>query len=81
MSYAKRLLDTYPRTVALDTDTLAAAIDALNDCAQACTTDVDADLSEPNLTDMGEVHPVMLALRRCLHRHRCCGKPSRRIRS
>jgi hypothetical protein len=27
---------------------LAAAIDALSDCAQACIADVDADLSEPN---------------------------------
>jgi hypothetical protein len=52
MSYARRLLDTYPRTVALDADILAAAIDALNDCAQACVADVDADLSASNITDM-----------------------------
>jgi Domain of Unknown Function (DUF326) len=31
---------------------LATAIDALSDCAQACTTDVDADLSEPNPAEM-----------------------------
>jgi len=61
MSYAKRLLDTYPRAVALDTDILAAAIDALNDRAQACTADIDADLSEPNLTDM------VKCIRLCLH--------------
>ncbi len=61
MSYARRLLDTYPRTVALDPDVLAAAIEALNDCAQACMADVDADLSEPNLTDM------VKCIRLCLH--------------
>jgi Domain of Unknown Function (DUF326) len=31
---------------------LAAAIDALSDCAQACIADVDADLSEQNVTEM-----------------------------
>jgi hypothetical protein len=31
---------------------LAATIDALNDCAQACTADADDDLSEQNLTEM-----------------------------
>jgi hypothetical protein len=50
MSYAKQILDTYPRTFDVDTGVLASTIDALNDCAQACTADVDADLSEPNVT-------------------------------
>ena len=31
---------------------LAATIDALSDCAQACTADADADLSEQNLAEM-----------------------------
>jgi hypothetical protein len=35
MSYARRLLDTYPRVVTVDADVVAKAIDALNDCAQA----------------------------------------------
>jgi hypothetical protein len=61
MSYSKRMLDTYPRMVALDADVLAAALDALHDCAQACTADVDANLSEPNLTDM------VKCIRLCLH--------------
>jgi uncharacterized membrane protein len=52
MSYARQLLDTYPGTVAVDAGLLAAAIDALSDCAQACITDVDADLSEQNVTEM-----------------------------
>jgi hypothetical protein len=52
MSYARQLLDTYPGTVPADASVLAAAIDALNDCAQACTADAGADLSEDNLADM-----------------------------
>ena len=61
MSYARQMLDTYPRTVSVDADLLAATIDALNDCAQACTADVDADLSEQNLTEM------VKCIRLCLH--------------
>jgi hypothetical protein len=52
MSYARQLLDTYPGTVAVDSDVLAATIDALSDCAQACTADADADLREQNLAEM-----------------------------
>jgi len=52
MSYARQLLDTYPRTITIDADLLAATIDALSDCAQACTADVDADLSEQNPAEM-----------------------------
>jgi hypothetical protein len=46
MSYSRQMLDTYPGTFGVDAAVLAAAIDALSDCAQACTADVDADLSE-----------------------------------
>ncbi|HEX6448058.1 MAG TPA: four-helix bundle copper-binding protein [Trebonia sp.] len=46
------MLDSYPRTVNVDASVLAAAIDVLSDCAQACTADTDADLSEPNLAEM-----------------------------
>jgi hypothetical protein len=52
MSYARQMLDSYPRTSSLDASVLAAAIDALNDCAQACTADVDADLGERDLAEM-----------------------------
>ena len=52
MSYARQILDTFPRTVNVDADLLAATIDALSDCAQACTADTDADLSEQNLAEM-----------------------------
>ena len=52
MSYARQMLDTFSRTVNVDADVLAAAIDAMSDCAQACNADNAADLSEPNLADM-----------------------------
>jgi len=52
MSYARQMLDTYPRTLNVDADMLAATIDALSDCAQACIADTDADLSEDNLAEM-----------------------------
>jgi len=60
MSYARQLLDTYPTGIPADDDLLAATIDALSDCVQACTADVDADLSEQDLTDM------VLCIRLCL---------------
>jgi Domain of Unknown Function (DUF326) len=52
MSYARQMLDTYSRTFNVDAGLLAAAIDALSDCAQACTADTDADLGEQNVTEM-----------------------------
>src|SRR6516164_7336862 len=52
MSDARQMLDSYPRSVNVDAGVLAAAIDAVSDCAQACTADTDADLSEPNLAEM-----------------------------
>ena len=52
MSYARQLLDTYQGAVTADASVLAAAIDALSDCAQACDADADADLGEQNLTEM-----------------------------
>lgn len=52
MSYARRMLDAYPRTFAVQGEMLAATIDALSDCAQACAADADNDLSEQNLAEM-----------------------------
>jgi uncharacterized membrane protein len=52
MSYARQLLDTHPRTVNADASVLSATIDALSDCAQACTADIDNDLSEHDLSEM-----------------------------
>jgi hypothetical protein len=52
MSYARQLLDIHTGTLSADAGGLAAAIDALSDCAQACIADVDADLSEQDLAEM-----------------------------
>jgi Domain of Unknown Function (DUF326) len=52
MSYASQLLDSYPRTFTMDARMVTAAIDALTDCAQACTADADNDLSEPDVADL-----------------------------
>jgi hypothetical protein len=52
MSYARQMLDSYPRTFNLGAGVLAATIDALSDCAQACTADADADLGERDLAEM-----------------------------
>jgi Domain of Unknown Function (DUF326) len=52
MSYARQMLDAYPSAWTVDAGVLAAAIDALSDCAQACNADNAADLSEPNVTEM-----------------------------
>jgi Domain of Unknown Function (DUF326) len=52
MSYARQLLDTYADSLNADADVLAAAIDALSDCAQACIADTEADLNEQNLAEM-----------------------------
>jgi hypothetical protein len=51
MSYAKQMIDIYPPT-SIDPGALAVTIDALNDCAQACAQDIDADLSERHLAEM-----------------------------
>jgi hypothetical protein len=52
MSYTRQMLDTYPRTSKIEAGMLTTTIDALNDCAQACTADADDDLSEHNVTEM-----------------------------
>jgi hypothetical protein len=52
MSYARQMLETYPRTLSVDAGVLAGTIDALSDCAQACTADVAADLGEHDVTEM-----------------------------
>jgi Domain of Unknown Function (DUF326) len=60
MSYARQLLDTYPRDLNLDAQVLAATIDALSDCAQACTAGADDCRSEPRVAEL------VKCIRRCL---------------
>jgi hypothetical protein len=52
MSYAKQMLDTYEPASDLDAGVLAATIDALSDCAVACTLDADANLGEQDSAEM-----------------------------
>jgi len=52
VSYARPMLDTYPHPDDLDADVLAATIDALSDCIQACDADTAADLSEQSVAEM-----------------------------
>ena len=54
MSYARQMLGSYPGDFKLDVDAevLAGVIEAAVDCAQACGTDTDADLSEPHVAEM-----------------------------
>jgi hypothetical protein len=52
MSYAEQMLDTYKHGLDVDAGVLAATIEALGDCAQACTVDADANLGEQNVAEM-----------------------------
>jgi hypothetical protein len=55
MSYARQLLDTYPGTFNVDGAVLADASDAVNDCAQACTSCADDSLAEQDITALVKV--------------------------
>jgi hypothetical protein len=62
MSYARQMLGTYPDFgLDADADALARVVDGAADCAQACRTDTDADLSQPDLADM------VTCIRLCQH--------------
>ena len=61
MSFARQMVDSYRGTFNVDARRLAATIDALGNCAQACAADVDADLSEQHLPEL------VKCVRLCLH--------------
>ena len=67
MSYARQMLETYPRDFNVDPSVLAATIDALIDCTQACEADADADLSEQNVAEL------VKCIRLCLECTDVCG--------
>ena len=67
MSYARQMLDTYSRAFNIDAGLLAAAIDALSDCVEACNADNAADLGEQNVTEM------VTCIRLCLDCADICG--------
>jgi hypothetical protein len=49
---ATEMLQTYPKTMNLDRDLLAAAIEAIVGCSQACTACADACLSEDSVAEL-----------------------------
>jgi hypothetical protein len=61
MSYARMVLASSGRKPPLDSVLLGDALDALNDCIQACVADTDEDLGEKDLADM------VRCIRLCLH--------------
>jgi hypothetical protein len=61
MGYARQILASSGRKSPLDSALLGDALDALNDCIQACIADTDADLSEKDLAEM------VTCVRLCLH--------------
>src|SRR3954454_20938472 len=48
------MLSTYPKSINLDRATLAAAIDTLIACGQACTACADACLSEDTVAELAK---------------------------
>ncbi|MDR7385062.1 four-helix bundle copper-binding protein [Promicromonospora iranensis] len=49
---ATEMLQTYPKTMNLDRELLAGAIEAIVGCSQACTACADACLSEDSVADL-----------------------------
>jgi len=52
MTTTTAMLETYPKPIDLDRRLLAAAIDALTECAETCTSCADACLSEDMVADL-----------------------------
>jgi hypothetical protein len=49
LTHAGKILDTHPRTIAVDASPLLACIEACFDCAQSCTACADACLGEDDV--------------------------------
>lgn len=76
MTSTMRMLETYPKSINLDRAKLAAVIDTINDCAQACTACADACLSEDRVAELTkcvrvnlDCADVCVATSRVLSRH------------
>jgi hypothetical protein len=52
MTFAKQMLETYPRDFNVDTAVLTRCIEACYECAQACTACADDCLSEESVQDL-----------------------------
>ncbi|MFC0507778.1 four-helix bundle copper-binding protein [Micromonospora costi] len=53
-SVTTSMLDAYPKSINLDRAKLAAVIDTINACAQACTACADACLSEDMVAELAK---------------------------
>ncbi|HXW34610.1 MAG TPA: four-helix bundle copper-binding protein [Acidimicrobiales bacterium] len=71
MSYAKQMLQANSQALEVEPSSLSEAIDAIDDCVQACIADVDYDLAEPNVNEMVE------CIRLCLNCADICGTTAR----
>src|SRR5215469_1782963 len=60
MMYTAPLAQANPSKPSLEVNALVECIRACFDCAQACTADADADLSEP------QIHEMVRCIRLCL---------------
>ena len=72
MTYTTQMLEIHHAS-APDPHTVASAINALNDCAQACMVDIDADLGVSNLSEM------VKCIRLCQHCTDVCATTARII--
>ncbi len=52
MSYAKQLLETYPKAINVEADVLVRCIEACFDCSQACTACADDCLGEQSIAEL-----------------------------
>ena len=52
MTFAKPMLETYPREFNIDADVLARCIEACYECSQACTGCADDCLSEESVAEL-----------------------------
>jgi hypothetical protein len=61
MTYTKDMLDAAPTGVPLNTEEVAAAIDACLSCVQACSSCADADLAEQDVDELSACIALCLA--------------------
>lgn len=64
MTTTMPMLETYPAEINFDRRVLAAAIDSLISCSEACTACADACLSEPTSGRATKLQPCTAAHRR-----------------
>lgn len=73
MSYTRQMLDSYQGSLGVDVALLAAAIEAMSDCAQACIATLARTLANRTRPGWSQVHPALAEMRRCRRRHQLPG--------